>query len=66
MWNERTLTLADVCRDQGLLVINYATGCIFEYDAAYPFASGIGVKEEDTPNLFCSFYSKIKAMVCFC
>ncbi|KAL0353869.1 UNVERIFIED_CONTAM: trifunctional UDP-glucose [Sesamum angustifolium] len=58
-----TLTLADVCREQGLLVINYATGCIFEYDAAHPEGSGIGFKEEDTPNFTGSFYSKTKAMV---
>ncbi|KAL0306622.1 UNVERIFIED_CONTAM: trifunctional UDP-glucose [Sesamum radiatum] len=57
-----TLTLADVCREQGLLVINYATGCIFEYDAAHPEGSGIGFKEEDTPNFTGSFYSKTKAM----
>ncbi|KAL0399509.1 UNVERIFIED_CONTAM: trifunctional UDP-glucose [Sesamum radiatum] len=58
-----TLTLADVCREHGLLVINYATGCIFEYDAAHPEGSGIGFKEEDTPNFTGSFYSKTKAMV---
>ncbi|CAA0815896.1 Trifunctional UDP-glucose 4-6-dehydratase/UDP-4-keto-6-deoxy-D-glucose 3-5-epimerase/UDP-4-keto-L-rhamnose-reductase RHM1 [Striga hermonthica] len=58
-----TLTLADVCRENGLLVMNYATGCIFEYDAAHPEGSGIGFKEEDTPNFTGSFYSKTKAMV---
>ncbi|KAL7143485.1 hypothetical protein ABFS83_08G193900 [Erythranthe nasuta] len=58
-----TLTLADVCREQGLLMMNYATGCIFEYDAAHPEGSGIGFKEEDTPNFHGSFYSKTKAMV---
>nr|ALR87282.1 udp-glucose 4,6-dehydratase [Plantago ovata] len=58
-----TLTLADVCREQGLLVINYATGCIFEYDATHPEGTGIGFKEEDTPNFIGSFYSKTKAMV---
>ncbi|CAA0808452.1 Trifunctional UDP-glucose 4-6-dehydratase/UDP-4-keto-6-deoxy-D-glucose 3-5-epimerase/UDP-4-keto-L-rhamnose-reductase RHM1 [Striga hermonthica] len=58
-----TLTLADVCRDQGLLVMNYATGCIFEYDAEHPEGSGIGFKEEDKPNFTGSFYSKTKAMV---
>ncbi|XP_057766368.1 trifunctional UDP-glucose 4,6-dehydratase/UDP-4-keto-6-deoxy-D-glucose 3,5-epimerase/UDP-4-keto-L-rhamnose-reductase RHM1 [Salvia miltiorrhiza] len=58
-----TLTLADVCREQGLLVMNYATGCIFEYDAAHPEGSGIGFKEEDTPNFAGSYYSKTKAMV---
>uniref|UniRef100_A0A7N0SVV8 UDP-glucose 4,6-dehydratase n=1 Tax=Kalanchoe fedtschenkoi TaxID=63787 RepID=A0A7N0SVV8_KALFE len=58
-----TLTLADVCREHGLLLINYATGCIFEYDAAHPESSGIGFKEEDVPNFHGSFYSKTKAMV---
>jgi 3,5-epimerase/4-reductase len=59
-----TLTLADVCRGRGLVLINYATGCIFEYDDAHQLASGIGFKEEDTPNFVGSFYSKTKAMVC--
>ncbi|KDP25530.1 hypothetical protein JCGZ_20686 [Jatropha curcas] len=58
-----TLTLADVCREKGLILINYATGCIFEYDSNHPLGSGIGFKEEDTPNFIGSFYSKTKAMV---
>ncbi|CAI0476558.1 unnamed protein product [Linum tenue] len=58
-----TLTLADVCRDKGLVMINYATGCIFEYDDKHPLGSGIGFKEEDTPNFTGSYYSKTKAMV---
>lgn len=58
-----TLTLADVCRAKGIVMINYATGCIFEYDKDHPEGSGIGFKEEDTPNFVGSFYSKTKAMV---
>ncbi|KAI3938009.1 hypothetical protein MKW98_018565 [Papaver atlanticum] len=58
-----TLTLADVCRQNGLLMMNFATGCIFEYDVEHPEGSGIGFKEEDTPNFAGSFYSKTKAMV---
>ncbi|KAJ4832238.1 hypothetical protein Tsubulata_001996 [Turnera subulata] len=58
-----TLTLADVCRDRGLVLINYATGCIFEYDDSHPLGSGVGFKESDTPNFTGSFYSKTKAMV---
>ncbi|KAL6956977.1 hypothetical protein U1Q18_050050 [Sarracenia purpurea var. burkii] len=58
-----TLTLADLCRDKGLVLINYATGCIFEYDSEHPLGSGIGFKEEDIPNFVGSFYSKTKAMV---
>lgn len=58
-----TLTLADVCRERGLILVNYATGCIFEYDDAHLLGSGIGFREEDTPNFVGSFYSKTKAMV---
>lgn len=58
-----TLTLADLCREKGLVLINYATGCIFEYDDKHPLGSGIGFKEEETPNFVGSFYSKTKAMV---
>lgn len=58
-----SLTLADVCRENGLLLINYATGCIFEYDEQHPLGSGVGFKEEDKPNFIGSFYSKTKAMV---
>ncbi|KAK2993211.1 hypothetical protein RJ640_005179 [Escallonia rubra] len=47
-----TLTLADLCREKGLVLINYATGCIFEYDSGHPLGSDVG-----------SFYSKTKAMV---
>lgn len=58
-----TLTLADVCKQNGLLLMNYATGCIFEYDDKHPLGSGIGFKEEDKPNFAGSYYSKTKAMV---
>jgi UDP-glucose 4,6-dehydratase len=58
-----TLTLADVCKLNGLVLINYATGCIFEYDEKHPLGSGVGFKEEDTPNFAGSYYSKTKAMV---
>ncbi|KAF8050462.1 hypothetical protein N665_1962s0007 [Sinapis alba] len=58
-----TLNLADVCRERGLVLINYATGCIFEYDSGHPLGSGLGFKEEDIPNFTGSFYSKTKAMV---
>uniref|UniRef100_A0A2N9GL57 UDP-glucose 4,6-dehydratase n=1 Tax=Fagus sylvatica TaxID=28930 RepID=A0A2N9GL57_FAGSY len=57
-----TLTLADVCREHGLLMINYGSGCIFEFDAAHPMGSGIGFKEEEKPNYTGSFYSKSKAV----
>ena len=60
-----TLTLADVCREKGLVLINYATGCIFEYDEGHQLGSGVGFKEEDSANFVGSFYSKTKAMVLF-
>ncbi|KAJ0090353.1 hypothetical protein Patl1_12671 [Pistacia atlantica] len=58
-----TLTLADVCKEYNLLMMNFATGCIFVYDKKHPVGSGIGFKEEDKPNFSASFYSKTKAMV---
>ncbi|KAK9668224.1 hypothetical protein RND81_13G042600 [Saponaria officinalis] len=58
-----TLTLADVCREKGVLVVNFATGCIFEYDSTHLEGSGVGFLESDTPNFVGSFYSKTKAMV---
>jgi len=39
------MNLADVCRDYELLLMNFATGCIFEYNDAHPGGSGIGFKE---------------------
>ncbi|XP_057467481.1 trifunctional UDP-glucose 4,6-dehydratase/UDP-4-keto-6-deoxy-D-glucose 3,5-epimerase/UDP-4-keto-L-rhamnose-reductase RHM1-like isoform X2 [Actinidia eriantha] len=58
-----TLTLADVCKEQGLIMVNFATGCIFEYDEKHPPGSGVGFKEDDKPNFTGPFYSKTKAMV---
>ncbi|KAJ8513665.1 hypothetical protein OPV22_004099 [Ensete ventricosum] len=58
-----TLTLGDVCRERGLLLVNCASGCIFEYDGAHTLGSGAGFKEEHTPNFVGSFCSKTKAMV---
>ena len=60
-----TLTIADVCRKKGLILINYTTGCIFAYDSGHPCGSDVSFKENDTPNFIGSFYSKTKAMVSF-
>jgi len=60
-----TLSLCDLASIKGIHVTNYATGCIFEYDEAHPINSGIGFKEEDTPNFSASYYSKTKGMVEF-
>ncbi|XP_052207377.1 trifunctional UDP-glucose 4,6-dehydratase/UDP-4-keto-6-deoxy-D-glucose 3,5-epimerase/UDP-4-keto-L-rhamnose-reductase RHM2-like [Diospyros lotus] len=57
------LTLADVCKNRGMLMINFATGCIFEHDAEHPQGLGTGFKVDYKPNFAGSFYSKTKAMV---
>ncbi|KAI5062951.1 hypothetical protein GOP47_0021498 [Adiantum capillus-veneris] len=58
-----TLNLADVCLRHSLLLMNFASGCVYDYDEAHPMGSGIGFSEEDKPNYDGSFYSKTKAMV---
>eukprot|EP01098_Paradermamoeba_levis_P000931 TRINITY_DN11054_c0_g1_i1.p1 TRINITY_DN11054_c0_g1~~TRINITY_DN11054_c0_g1_i1.p1 ORF type:complete len:307 (-),score=91.15 TRINITY_DN11054_c0_g1_i1:38-853(-) len=58
-----TLSLVDLCFARNIHVTNYATGCIYAYDEKHPLGSGIGFKEEDTPNFDGSFYSKTKATV---
>jgi len=57
------LTLCDLCEERGIHMTNFATGCIFEYDATHPLGSGKGFKEEDKPNFVGSFYSFTKALV---
>ncbi len=57
------LTLVDVCFLRGIHVTNFGTGCIYEYDKDHALNSGIGFKEEDTPNFTGSFYSKTKVML---
>jgi dTDP-4-dehydrorhamnose reductase len=56
------LTIADVCEVKKIHHLLYATGCIFEYDAAHPIG-GPGFTEEDSANFHASFYSHTKAMV---
>lgn len=53
-----TLTLAYVCEQQGLLVMNFVTGCIFECDKNQPKGWRIGFKEDEESNFTESFYSK--------
>ncbi|MCO5566916.1 hypothetical protein L7F22_020600 [Adiantum nelumboides] len=57
------LNLADVCLRHGLLLVNFASGCIYDYDGAHPMGSGTGFAEREKPNYNGSFYSKTKAMV---
>ncbi|OMO89633.1 dTDP-4-dehydrorhamnose reductase [Corchorus capsularis] len=58
------LNIADVCREKGLPLIFYSTGCMFDYDSDQPIGSGIGFTENDSSNYsgFGSFYSKTKGM----
>jgi dTDP-4-dehydrorhamnose reductase len=58
-----TMNVADLANERGIHVTLYATGCIFEYDDKHKEGSGIGFKEEDTPNFHGSFYSHTKALV---
>jgi len=57
-----TLVVADVCASRNIHHLLYATGCIFEYDAAHPIG-GPGFTETDKPNFHASYYSHTKAMV---
>jgi len=55
-----TVNLVDTCYREGLHVTNYASGCIYEYDADHAIGSGKGFTETDVPNYDGSFYSYSK------
>lgn len=55
--------MIDICSIKNIHVTNFATGCIYQYDATHPMGSGIGFKEEDVANFADSYYSKTKAQV---
>ncbi len=57
------LTLFDIAYKYNIHVINFGTGCIYEYNDAHPMYSGIGFKEEEEPNFQGSFYSFTKTML---
>ena len=57
------LNLVDVCRAAGIHVTNFATGCIYSYDAEHAVGSGKGFTESDPPNFDGSYYSRTKGMV---
>lgn len=56
-----TVNVVAECASRGLHVITFATGCIYEYDAAHALGSGIGFTEDDPPNFGGSYYSRTKA-----
>jgi hypothetical protein len=43
-----TLTLANVCKEHGLLLVNFATGCIFEDDDVHLEGNDIGLMKRKT------------------
>jgi 3,5-epimerase/4-reductase len=53
------LSLGLLCKERGIHMTYFGTGCIFEYDAGHP-QGGIGFTEEDLPNFFGSSYSVVK------
>ena len=59
------LNLADICWQKKLHCTLYATGCIFEYDAAHPLGGGVetAFTEEDRANFDGSYYSMTKGFV---
>ncbi|KAK6251236.1 hypothetical protein SCA6_005241 [Theobroma cacao] len=50
------LNIADLCWEQGLHLIFYSTGCMFDYDSDHPLGSGIGFTENDASNYSGSFF----------
>jgi len=59
------LNLFDICEIKEVPCLLMGTGCIYSYEKEGKFAmgSGIGFKEEDTPNFHGSYYSHTKALM---
>jgi 3,5-epimerase/4-reductase len=53
------LSLGLLCKERGIHMTYFGTGCIFEYDAVHPQGE-VGFKETDLPNFFGSSYSVVK------
>jgi dTDP-4-dehydrorhamnose reductase len=56
------LNLCDLTHARGIHLTNFATGCIYSYDAAHPIG-GKTFTEDDPPNFDGSFYSLTKGLV---
>jgi len=56
------LNLCDLTHARGIHMTNFATGCIYSYDAAHPIG-GKTFTEDDPPNFTGSFYSLTKGLV---
>jgi dTDP-4-dehydrorhamnose reductase len=57
-----TLNLCELTNARGIHMTNFATGCIYSYDAAHPIG-GKTFTEDDAPNFVGSFYSLTKGLV---
>jgi len=57
-----TLNLIDIAHSRRIHVTNFATGCIYSYDAEHPIG-GPGFTEKDIANFRGSYYSNTKAVV---
>lgn len=55
-----TLNIIDITFIYNIHLTNISTGCIYAYDEQHPIFSGIGFREEETPNFTGSFYSRTK------
>jgi dTDP-4-dehydrorhamnose reductase len=56
------LNLCDITNARGIHMTNFATGCIYSYDAEHPIG-GKTFTEDDAPNFTGSFYSLTKGLV---
>ena len=56
-----TIHVVKECARLGIHITNFATGCIYEYDAAHPIG-GLEFTETDPPNFTKSFYSHTKTL----
>jgi len=56
------LNLCDLTNARGIHMTNFATGCIYSYDAEHPIG-GKTFTEDDAPNFTGSFYSLTKGLV---
>lgn len=54
-----TVALTAACAKRGIYIVTFATGCIYEYDAAHPIG-GAAFTEDEPPNFFGSYYSRTK------
>ena len=54
------LSLALFCDKHNIHFTYIGTGCIYEYDEEHLLDSGVGFKEDETPNFFGSNYSIVK------